>query len=268
MARCNVLRLSPLLFYLPLHFLSRSFSFSSSLLLSHRNASGPLRRFTISNYNDYADLLRGELLFLLAGCPASGKDGRRRKEDTKLEKRAWRIRPEEWIPPIRARILNPAGEQRIRPGVDRAARFDSPRAIYSKRSRSLLSLLATRFPSNLASFHSTTSQSSILDISRASFQWNQPRESRNSRIEPRERCLFAYSETRAKCSVGMNALRVKIYYKMFPRLHFTSENDDTAEERTVTKIYIIYAGIESSLGRVQRFQRNCLITHRRSSAAI
>lgn len=45
----------------------------------YRRASGPLRRFTISNYNDYVDLLRGELSFLSAPCPISQKGGQRRE---------------------------------------------------------------------------------------------------------------------------------------------------------------------------------------------
>lgn len=42
---------------------------------SYRRASGPLRRFTISNYNDYADLLRGELSFLPARRGRSASQG-------------------------------------------------------------------------------------------------------------------------------------------------------------------------------------------------
>ena len=37
-------------------------------------------RFTISNYNDYVDLLRGELSFLSARCLASQKEAQRRDD--------------------------------------------------------------------------------------------------------------------------------------------------------------------------------------------
>lgn len=79
----------------------------SSFLFSRRGASGPLRRFTISNYNDYADAKRGEVLFLLAGCPALWE--RWQEEGRGCRGLGSERRESDWrrIPPIRARTRNP-----------------------------------------------------------------------------------------------------------------------------------------------------------------
>lgn len=136
-----------------------------SFLFSHRGASGPLRRFTISNYNDYADLLRGELLFLLARCLGSGKGGQEEERGheaggTSVENQTRRI------PPIRARILNPSRSA----WSLRAARFRSPPVIYSKPSSpSCPGSLPFQSLSNPFPFpfllHPSPVSSSILDIS-------------------------------------------------------------------------------------------------------
>lgn len=136
--------------------------------LSRRNTSGPPRRFTISNYNDYA-LYERELLFLLADddpsrfWERSGGEERReekgRGRERKDENRAGRV----WIPPSLPRPILAALGSSILPGVrtirslrthraQGGARFDSPRAnihiytLYSKRSLSL-SLLQSFVPS-------------------------------------------------------------------------------------------------------------------------
>lgn len=93
------------------------FLFLLLLLLPHR--AGPLRRFTIPNYNDYAHLLRG-LTFEppppFARCPASGKETleatrggqeaeqQQQHEAEERREAAWRIR--EWLEiPTNPRIL-------------------------------------------------------------------------------------------------------------------------------------------------------------------
>lgn len=178
------------------------FLFLLLLLLPHR--AGPLRRFTIPNYNDYAHLLRGLTFeppppFVARSMSRfwernsggnSGGDKKQSNNNNTKRRRGEKRRgeSESGSRSLPIRVSSYPGSWRratdSRPWPRRAARFDSPRAIYIQND-------PPRAPSWIISRCLSLSLPLLL---------GQPRESRNSRIAEMPR------------SRRMNALRVQIYY--------------------------------------------------------
>lgn len=178
------------------------FLFLLLLLLPHR--AGPLRRFTIPNYNDYAHLLRGLTFeppppfaarsmsrFWERNSGGNSRGDKKQSNNNNTKRRRGEKRRGESESGSRSlpiRVSSYPGSWRratdSRPWPRRAARFDSPRAIYIQND-------PPRAPSWIISRCLSLSLPLLL---------GQPRESRNSRIAEMPR------------SRRMNALRVQIYY--------------------------------------------------------
>lgn len=178
------------------------FLFLLLLLLPHR--AGPLRRFTIPNYNDYAHLLRGLTFeppppfaarsmsrFWERNSGGNSRGDKKQSNNNNTKRRRGEKRRGESESGSRSlpiRVSSYPGSWRratdSRPWPRRAARFDSPRAIYIQND-------PPRAPSWIISRYLSLFLPLLL---------GQPRESRNSRIAEMPR------------SRRMNALRVQIYY--------------------------------------------------------